>query len=843
MSSAPTFAAEPWSIFTGRPKSSSSSSNPGTKVSIFVFDKKQFEHYLSKYGIIKSKSSSRDKQLIHEGYEVLRNQVNNLAKLKHPNILTLIEPLEEHSKNFMFVTEYVTGTLETIFQKELDEEQDFLQGHLKNDIIIHRGIQQLVTGVDFIHNRANFVHLGIEPRSIFINDNSDWKISGLGHIMKLPQGTNSTDYIFPQYDPRIPQFFILNLDYTAPELVFENTLSYKNDYFSLGLLINFLYVGSNSLIKTDNSISDYKSEYNKFERKLSSLSWDNVFIKLPPKLKPCIPKLMNRDIYSRYDNITEFLDSQFFQDPLVKTLNFLDDLPTKSVEERTVYLDGLIDLLPKYPSTLLQRKFLPILLDLLTQLSTEKMIDSHCIARDLEIIIKIGSTLSQLTFHEKVFPIITSKTIFPVILENATLTFIESLDSLKKNIKLDDLVTKILNPLLKYVLETSNNENTISCQEKLLGKMDLILDCYDFPSIKNDILPSLCRLFTKTTSLTIKNICMTCFEMLIDKKSIDSYTCTETILPLFKAMKTRDSRILLKSLSLFAKIPTLITDEVVLVENLLPLLWNYSMASTLKRYQYAEYVKIINNLTRDIQKRHIEKLDNNQDSNEEGSSFNKIIDTKSSTPKPSDLDNQASKNVSVPVIQPKKKSILTPNVSNHNMNQHEDKSMDSKPDILSPRQVHELRAKQAAKTAPLKPYRDVSNPPHQSTRVPMQPLSSPASTSTPSMTSMSNTVLSPRSNINTTTPVLQSTATMKNSPLNSQFNSLNINLASPQPATDPTPTLQPTRITGTSSGITPISSPPSSSSLPPGFSISLQPAKKGSPGPSTLSNNVGDSLI
>lgn len=366
-SSSPTFTSEPWSVFTGRAKSSSTGpSNGNTRVSIFVFDKKQFEHYLSKYGIIKSKSSSRDKQLIQEGYEILRNQVNNLAKLKHPNILTLIEPLEEHSKNFMFVTEYVTGTLESTF-KGFDDEQDFLKGNIKNDIITQRGIQQLVTGLDFIHNRANFVHLDIQPSSIFINDNSDWKISGLGHIMKLTQGTNSSDFLFPQYDPRIPQFYTFNLDYTAPELVFENTLSYKNDYFSLGLLINFLYTGT-SLIKAGSSLSDYKSEYGKFERKLSSLSWDSIFIKLPVKLRLCIPNLMNRDIYSRYDNITEFLDSEFFQDPLIKTLNFLDDLPTKSSEERTVFLDGLVELLPQYPSTLLQRKFLPILVDLLSQL-------------------------------------------------------------------------------------------------------------------------------------------------------------------------------------------------------------------------------------------------------------------------------------------------------------------------------------------------------------------------------------------------------------------------------------------------------------------------------------------
>ena len=138
-SSSPTFSAEPWSIFTGRPKSSSSSSTGNNKVSIFVFDKKQFENYLLKYGIIKSKSSSKDKRLIQEGYEILRNQVINLAKLKHPNILTLIEPLEEHSKNFMFVTEYVTGTLESTFKEDADNGQLFSQHFLYKQYSYKKG--------------------------------------------------------------------------------------------------------------------------------------------------------------------------------------------------------------------------------------------------------------------------------------------------------------------------------------------------------------------------------------------------------------------------------------------------------------------------------------------------------------------------------------------------------------------------------------------------------------------------------------------------------------------------------------------------------------------------------
>lgn len=665
-SSSPTFTAEPWSVYTGRPKGSSNASNL-SKVSLFTFEKKQFENYLLSYGIIKSKSSSHDKKLIQEGYDILRDHVNNLAKLKHPYVLTLVEPLEEHSKNFMFVTEYVTGSLESIFSSDDTEEQDFLKGYIKDDIVIQRGILQLVNALDFIHNRASSVHLNIQPKSIFINENSDWKVSGLGHLFKLPQGTNTADYYFSQYDPRTPKFMSLDLDYTAPELVFENTVSCKNDYFSLGLLINFLYNGKNILFKTENSINQYKDEYSKFERKISSMTWDNVFIKVPDKLKSCISKLMNRDIYSRYDNIAEFANSEFFHDPLIKVLNFLDDLPTKSNEEKLVFLDGLVELLPQFPTSILQKKFLPILLELLDILCNEKTIDARCIVKDLDIVIKIGSNLSQLTFSEKILQILSHNNNFQVLLENATECLVDNLKILKDKVKSSEFLDKIMNPLLTYTLQDNTKENVVTVQEKILAQINLIIDCYDFPAIKNFLLPLFCKLFTKTTSLTIKIALVECFEKLISQNAVDKYTCTEDILQLFKTMKTRDSRILMKSLKLFEIVPKLVTDEESLIDQLVPLLWSYSMASTLTKSEYLEFVKIINKLSSDIQKNHITKLtDIARNSNNSGAiNFNKVLES-NEIKNPDDPDVVASKNISAPVMHPIKKEITDKRLTNTN---------------------------------------------------------------------------------------------------------------------------------------------------------------------------------
>ncbi|KAL3236542.1 Scy1p RNJ42_01636 [Nakaseomyces bracarensis] len=667
-SSSPTFTAEPWSVYTGRAKSGSSG-----KVSVFIFDKKQFENYLLNYGIIKSKSSSHDKVLIQEGYQVLRNQVNNLAKLRHPNVLTLIEPLEEHSKNFMFVTEYVTDCIESLYRNDHSRFSDGNSSDPFGDsgssattmdnILIQRGILQTVNALEFIHNRAGSVHLDLQPRSIFINENSDWKISGLGHLFKLNdnlQGGMSTDFFLPQYDPRIPSFMHINLDYSAPELVMDNTVSFKNDFFSLSLLIYFLYTGKN-LLNTENSESQYRQEYAKFERKISSMSWDNVFAKVPQDLRVLIPKLMSRDMISRYDTLTDLLETDYFNNPLLKMLNFLDDLPTKNNDEKYVFLTGLSQYLSQFPASLLQKKFLPILLELLSQLCQEKIPDERCISNDLKLIVKIASNLSQLSFHEKLYHIIVgNKDNFKILLDTSNLVLIENIPIFKEKFKTSDFIDNFLKPLLNYVLQTMEGEAAVNAQEQVLAQLNIILEVFDFLTVKNYLLPLISKLFVKTTSLTIKNTCVSSFQLLIEKKTIDSYTCSEEVLPLFKTMKTRDPRILMKSLSLFQLIPTLIKDEVVLVEHLLPLIWNYSMSSTLTKSQYSEFTKAINKVSHDIQTVHITKLKDTNASlsdlsnNDNNKVFSKIIESQPQ-PKKEDPDSAFAKTIATPAIQPRKK--------------------------------------------------------------------------------------------------------------------------------------------------------------------------------------------
>lgn len=339
------------------------------------------------------------------------------------------------------------------------------------------------------------------------------------------------------------------LNYSAPEIVLENMLSPKNDFFSLGLLIYFLYYKKH-LFTCQDYIGDYKESYGKYERDLLRNSFDNVFSKIPEKLRFNMPKLMTRDVFSRFDNITEFLDIEFFQDPLVKTLAFLDDLPTKDAQERSIYLKGLLDILPQFPSQLLQRKFLPVLLGLLDQICTSDSVDSQCLSTLLTVIAKIGSTLSQLTFQEKVYPHIANKESFRVLLEHAARSLIDNISIFHEKVKPELFTDSILKPLCTYVFSTITGEIAVPLQEALIGQLDVLLKAFDFSTVKNFLFVLLSQLFVKTTSLTVKNACVLSFKKMIEEKTLDKFTCVDDMLPLFKSMKTRDPRILMRSLSL-----------------------------------------------------------------------------------------------------------------------------------------------------------------------------------------------------------------------------------------------------------------------------------------------------
>src|SRR5271156_2573271 len=93
-----------WKIFDGKKKSTNA------QASIFVFERKCLDVHPSGLGGRTSATSVRKVQ--DEVVERLRKEASSLARLRHPSILQLVEPVEDtRSGGLMFATELVLCSL------------------------------------------------------------------------------------------------------------------------------------------------------------------------------------------------------------------------------------------------------------------------------------------------------------------------------------------------------------------------------------------------------------------------------------------------------------------------------------------------------------------------------------------------------------------------------------------------------------------------------------------------------------------------------------------------------------------------------------------------------------
>ncbi len=94
----------------------------------------------------------------------------------------------------------------------------------------------------------------------------------------------------------------------------------------------------------------------------------------------------------------EFQESAYFDNILVSTIRFLDDLPAKTPTEKSQFMRGLPRVIPSFPKSVLERKVLPALL--------EEMKDRDLLALILQNVFKIIQILpsGKRSFSEKILP-------------------------------------------------------------------------------------------------------------------------------------------------------------------------------------------------------------------------------------------------------------------------------------------------------------------------------------------------------------------------------------------------------------------------------------------------------
>ncbi|KAJ5176410.1 uncharacterized protein N7482_002287 [Penicillium canariense] len=632
----PTVYSGPWKIHDAKQKST------GTAASVFIFDRKILE---PRSGGFSSRSGSSSKKLQEDVIDRLKREASNLARLRHPSILQVLEPVEEtRSGGLMFATEHLTASLSGLLLDRNEQEGSSGAGPRSSRYMVEeadgtrrrRDLEIDELEIQRAYSRSQRAW-SFFMNAIYINSKSDWKISGLG--FSGPPDSSETRSSLPPLavsevlyqDPRLPASVQLNMDYTSPDFALDSNVSAAADLFSLGLIIVALYNSPHvSPLQAHANLTTYKKLLSSSS---TTPSQSNNFLCTQPiprdVLSHVLPRLITRRPAQRM-NAREFQQSQYFDNVLVSTIRFLESLPAKNANEKSQFLRGLHRVLPDFPASVLERKLLGALLD--------EMKDRELLPLLLQNVFGILQRIpnGRRALPEKIMPRL--KEVFgtgsgkPGTQERDSkkdaglMVVLESMKLIADNCSGMEFKDDIL-PLIRLGMDSP----THSLVDASIKCLPVMLPILDFSTVKNEVFPPIASTFSRTSSLAIKVRGLEAFSVLCGgslndmdgldddltgavqskpsaKSSIlDKYTIQEKLVPSLKAIKTKEPSVMMAALKVFRQVGK-VADSDFLALEVLPILWSFSLGPLLNLQQFNEFMALIKSISTKIEREQTRKL-------------------------------------------------------------------------------------------------------------------------------------------------------------------------------------------------------------------------------------------
>jgi SCY1-like protein 2 len=191
------------------------------------------------------------------------------------------------------------------------------------------------------------------------------------------------------------------------------------------------------------------------------------------------------------------------------------------------------------------------------------------------------------------------------------------------------MISDIL-PLIQLGMDSP----THSLVDAAMKCLPVILPVLDFSTVKNEVFPPIASTFSKTSSLAIKVRGLEAFVVLcggsagkeadsVDDLSgviddikatrtstasiLDKYTIQEKLVPLLKAVKTKEPGVMMATLNVFKQVGKLVDTDFLALE-VLPILWSCSLGPLLNLQQFNEFMALIKSLSTKIEREHSKKL-------------------------------------------------------------------------------------------------------------------------------------------------------------------------------------------------------------------------------------------
>ncbi|CAN8106155.1 unnamed protein product [Discula destructiva] len=292
-----------------------------------------------------------------------KNALKKLRTLRHPGVIKVLDTVETDTYIYI-ATERLVPLRWHVKRKSLSPET------------LKWGIYTVSGTLKFINDEASSIHGNLRVGSIYTSESGEWKLGGFDILSNV----KDDDAIIYNYGSLVPD----SARYSPPELrsgwdAIKKSPHSAVDSFNLGTLI----------------LESFSGNYAGPDQAGQTKS-------IPPTMHASYKRLVNANPRSRL-SVAHFIDQgirrgSYFDTPLIKLTDGVDNLGVKSADERDQFLDDLDQLTDDFPEDFFKMKVLPELL---------KSVEfGGGGAKAFGVVMKISTKLSSDDFESKVTPVV-----------------------------------------------------------------------------------------------------------------------------------------------------------------------------------------------------------------------------------------------------------------------------------------------------------------------------------------------------------------------------------------------------------------------------------------------------
>ncbi|KAF1736098.1 putative inactive serine/threonine-protein kinase scy1 [Beauveria bassiana] len=293
-----------------------------------------------------------------------RNALRKLRTIRHPGVIKVLDTVE--TETYIYIaTERVVPLRWHVRRKSLSPET------------IKWGLHSIARTLKFINSDASSIHGCVKVGSVYTSESGEWKLGGF-EILSSVKDDESTIYTYGSLAPDSARYSPPEVVQSGWEVIKKNPHS-AVDAFNFGVLIYEVFNG------------DYNGRDNAGQTR-----------GVPPTMHSSYKRLCNANPKARI-SVSAFIDQgsrrdAFFDTPLIKLTEGIENLGIKSEEEREQFLDDLEQVSDDFPEDFFIMKVLPELM---------KSVEfGGGGPKAISVVLKIASKLSQDDFETKLIPFI-----------------------------------------------------------------------------------------------------------------------------------------------------------------------------------------------------------------------------------------------------------------------------------------------------------------------------------------------------------------------------------------------------------------------------------------------------